>query len=267
MLKTPSWTIADNGDAVLTADQGYMFGDTKHRFELPADSNELCIPVVLRDRTTINSPTCRSISRPDFHVPPTGGHLDAHDRRRGQAATLPTAPASREDGDLFGFHPAAVAGLGYAGYVWNVATATSLSGADPIFTQSGTRLTAARQPSVAHRDPNACTGPGTHDGFKVVLATEPDEIRVPMNDPDTLVGGRPCRRTRTSSASCRPDLIENGTATYATPHNVPDCVVVATPVAPTVSQAECNGPGTASDPVITPGETEGITYTVTEGTG
>ena len=52
---------------------------------------------------------------------------------------------------------------------------------------------------------------------------------------------------------------EGGTATYAVAFTDPgDCKVAAVPVDPTVTQATCSGPGSASDPSVTTAVTEGI---------
>ncbi|WP_269938289.1 InlB B-repeat-containing protein [Arthrobacter sp. HY1533] len=55
---------------------------------------------------------------------------------------------------------------------------------------------------------------------------------------------------------------ENGTATFTATFDTVNCIVTATPVAPTVAQSVCTGPGTATTPTVTPAETAGISYSV-----
>ena len=56
---------------------------------------------------------------------------------------------------------------------------------------------------------------------------------------------------------------KTGTATYTATFTDPgSCLVVVAPVAPSVQPATCTGPGTSTEPVITPATTEHITYTV-----
>jgi serine protease len=56
---------------------------------------------------------------------------------------------------------------------------------------------------------------------------------------------------------------ETGTATYTATFTDPGtCLVIVVPVAPSVEQATCTGPGTSTQPVITPATTEHVTYAV-----
>ena len=54
----------------------------------------------------------------------------------------------------------------------------------------------------------------------------------------------------------------NGTATVTTTFDTVDCIIAAQPVAPTVVQAKCTNPGTATTPTLETATTTGVVYTI-----
>jgi LPXTG-motif cell wall-anchored protein len=106
---------------------------------------------------------------------------------------------------------------------------------------------------------SVCTGPGTHSD---PVITPADTVGITYSVNGTVVTATPKTGYKLGTA---PGWVAgpNGTATYTVTLTDPGaCLVETIPVAPSVEQSVCTGPGTSSDPVITPADTVGITYTV-----
>ncbi|MDQ0279323.1 hypothetical protein QO003_003626 [Arthrobacter silviterrae] len=118
-------------------------------------------------------------------------------------------------------------------------------------------------PTVAQAQ---CTGPGTSSAPSLTL---PSTEGIDYVQTGTVALGNTVTVTATAKSSYKLKAADgwapnaNGTATFTVTFTTPDCIIPATPVAPTVVQAVCTGPGTATTPTIDPATTTGINYVVT----
>ncbi len=105
-----------------------------------------------------------------------------------------------------------------------------------------------------------CDGPGTHTDLVITPA---DTVGITYSVNGNVVTATPKTGYKLGSLTGGWVAGPNGTATFTVTVVDPGpCLVTVVPVAPTVEPSICTGPGTASDPVITPVPTAHITYTV-----
>ena len=106
-----------------------------------------------------------------------------------------------------------------------------------------------------------CTGPGTSSAGQITLPADTADVTYSLNGTVVAATTHTPNKFRATTGWV---VAGNGlTATYTVTFTDPgSCLTTVTPVAPSVEQAVCTGPGTSTTPVITPATTEHITYAV-----
>jgi hypothetical protein len=151
----------------------------------------------------------------------------------------------------------AVTAVAAPGYTLLGTTSWSLTvNAAPDCTQHVTAVT----PSVTQAE---CTGLGTSsDAFLTIPATTGVVYSV---DSVVTAAGNVVKTpgTYTVTAAALPGYTLEGTASWPlTVDAAPDCTQHVTPVAASVTQAECTGPGTSTQPFVTIPDTAGVVYAI-----
>ncbi len=156
-----------------------------------------------------------------------------------------------------------------AGNGWNLNTDGTATFTVQFITKDCTETATPLNPTVVNQ---TCPAPGVSTG--PTLTWTPVEGITYSNNTDTFTPGGQATVTATANygytigAADQWTVSDDGkTATFTvTFSDATDCIVPATPGTPTVTQAGCTGPGTATTPTLeVPQDTDTISYT-TEGT-
>jgi LPXTG-motif cell wall-anchored protein len=227
-----------------TADQGFVFTNghktVTYSVEVKGATNDCKVDLVA---PTVEQPACTGpgTSSPGSITPGTSAHVTYV--LNGTVVTATTPKTGYKLGTATGWQPGPG---GTATYTVH-------------FTDPGTCLV-----KVVPVDPQVtqptCTGPGTSSPGSITPA---DTVGITYSVNGNVVTATPNQGYVLNVSA--PWVLDQkaGTATYtATFTNPGSCLVTVVPVAPVVTPSVCTGPGTSTEPVITPATTAHITYTV-----